>query len=165
MDAPPFEAALLAEPVAPRDGRQSPAALAIARGTMRALRALGFCCIQELPLASGRRADIVALGPKGTIWIVEIKSCADDFRTDRKWRDYRLHCDRLLFAVDCAFPLALLPDDAGLIVADAYDGRLLREAPEHPLAGATRRAMILRFARTAAQRMHALCDPAVGEVG
>jgi hypothetical protein len=46
----------------PADGRQSETALAIARGTARYLHALGYCVVSELPLPSGRRADLVALG-------------------------------------------------------------------------------------------------------
>src|SRR5256885_15975318 len=80
------------------DGRQSETALAIARGTARLLRSLGFSCISELPLPSGRRADLVALNERGEIWIVEIKSSIEDLRTDQKWQDYRMHCDRLVFS-------------------------------------------------------------------
>src|SRR5262252_10700149 len=72
----------------PVDGRQSPAALAIARGATRLLHSLGFSVVGELPLASGRRADLVALGGDGEVWIIEIKSSAADFRADRKWSDY-----------------------------------------------------------------------------
>src|SRR3984957_10135755 len=75
----------------PVDGRQSQTALAIARGTARYLHALGYCVISELPLPSGRRADLVALGGDGEIIIVEIKSSVADFRADQKWMDYRLH--------------------------------------------------------------------------
>jgi len=157
--------ALFEAPRTPRDGRQSPAAAAIARGTMRLLRRLGYAPLTELSLASGRRADIAAIGPSGTIWIVEIKSCADDFRADHKWQFYRAHCDALLFAVDCAFPQSLLPEDVGLVLADAYGAQLLREAPTHPLAATARKAMTMRFARAAAARLHALSDTSVGEIG
>ena len=84
--------------VPPPDRRQSETALAIARGTARLLRSLGFSCISELPLPSGRRADLVALNERGEIWIVEIKSSIEDLRADQKWQDYRAHCDRLFFA-------------------------------------------------------------------
>lgn len=161
----PFPPSLTDAIAAPRpDGRQSPAALAIRRGTMRVLRTLGFAAVPELPLASGRRADLVAFDAKGAIWIVEIKSCLDDFRTDRKWPDYRMHCDRLFFAVDADFPRDVLPEDVGVILADAYGAQLLREAPEHPLSGATRKSVTLRLARAAAMRLHGLVDPDCGEV-
>jgi hypothetical protein len=140
------------------------AAPAIRRGTTRLLHALGFTCVAELPLASGHRADLVALGGGGEIWIVEIKSCIADFRADRKWQEYRLYCDRLLFAVAPEFPATVLPADAGLVVADAYGGTLLREASIHPLAPARRKAMLLRYGRAAAARLSARLDPGLGEV-
>jgi hypothetical protein len=143
------------------DGRQSPRASDIARGTMRLMRSLGLSCVPELPLASGRRADLVAFCPKGRIWIVEIKSCLADFRADQKWEDYREHCDRLYFAVDPDFPLELIPEDAGLILADRYGAQILREPEEHVLAGATRRSMALHLAHTTAHRLHTLCDPEI----
>ncbi len=141
------------------DGRQSPTAQTICRGASRLLMAHGFTCIYELPLASGRRADIVGLGPDGAIWIVEVKSSIDDFRVDQKWPDYRAHCDRLFFATADHVPLDIFPDDAGLILADAYGAEMIRDAPEHKLAGATRRSMLLRYARAAARRLQSLNDP------
>lgn len=141
------------------DGRQSDTALAVARGTRRYLRALGFATLTELPLPDGRRADIVAMGPDGMVHIVEVKSSIADFRADAKWPDYRAHCDRLYFAIPDSVPLDIMPEDAGLFVADAYGAALLREAPETRLAPATRRALTLRFASAAAQRLHFLFDP------
>jgi hypothetical protein len=141
------------------DGRQSPTATAIARGTARLLRSLGFCTIGELPLASGRRADLVGLGADGEVVIVEIKSSLADFRADRKWPAYRRHCDRLFFATALDVPPEIFPLDAGLIAADAFGAAIKRDAPEHRLAPATRRSMTLRFARAAALRLHALGDP------
>lgn len=146
----------------PVDRRQSPTALAVARGTGRLLHSLGFAHVCELPLASGRRADLVALGDGGAIWIVEIKSSVEDFRADAKWPDYRLHCDRLFFATAAHVRLDIFPEEAGLILADGYGAEIVREAPEHRLAGATRRSVILRFARAAASRLHRLGDPACG---
>ncbi|MGP8231385.1 MAG: MmcB family DNA repair protein [Methylovirgula sp.] len=143
------------------DGRQSDMALAIARGTRRLLRNLRFSTLTELPLASGRRADIVALASDGTIVIVEIKSSLADFRADQKWPDYRFHCDRLYFAISDNLAPEIMPEDAGLIVADAFGAAVLREAPEHRLAGATRRAMLMRFAHAAAHRLHGLTDPEI----
>ncbi len=145
----------------PVDGRQSERALAIARGATRLLAALDFAVVPELALPSGRRADLTALGRNGVLWIVEIKSSVEDFRTDRKWGDYRAHADRVLFAVAPDFPAAILPEDAGLILADAHGAELLREGEAFALPAATRKAMMLRFARVAAGRMTLLCDPAV----
>ena len=87
------------------------------------------------------------------------KSCVADYRADQKWPDYRAHCDRLYFAIPQDMPQELLPPDAGLIVADAYGAMVLREAPDHRLAPATRRAMLLRFAQVGADRLHDLADP------
>ena len=134
------------------------AAAAVARGTARLLRAFGFCTLAEQPLASGRRADLVGLGADGELLIVEIKSSVADFRADRKWPEYRRHCDRLYFATAADVPLEIFPADAGLIVADAFGGSVMRHAPEHRLAPATRRSMMLRFARAAASRLCALSD-------
>jgi hypothetical protein len=143
----------------PIDGRQSPTALKVARGTTRLLHSLGFSVVSELPLASGRRADLVALSAGGDIWIVEIKSSVADFRADHKWLDYRLHCDRLFFATTLEVPCEIFPPDAGLIVADAFGASIVCEAPEHRLHAATRRSMLLAFARAAALRLAALADP------
>lgn len=151
----------LARIVPPPDGRQSPHAGAVQRGVGRLLRAAGFATVTELPLATGRRADIVAVGPGGEVWIVEIKSSIEDFRTDQKWPDYRLSCDRLFFATHAAVPREIFPEDAGLIVADAYGAEFLRPAPEHRLPAATRKALIIRFGQAAAMRLHDLVDPSL----
>jgi hypothetical protein len=143
----------------PIDGRQSPTALAIARGTARYLHALGYCVVSELALPSGRRADLVALGGDGEIVIVEIKSSVADFRADQKWMDYRLHCDRLFFATIVDVPCEIFPPDTGLIVADSFGASIVCEAPEHRLVAATRKSVMLRFAHTAALRLQALADP------
>ena len=145
--------------VPPTDLRQSETALAVARGTARLLHALGFSCISELSLPSGRRADLVALNERGEIWIVEIKSSVEDLRADHKWEDYRAHCDRLFFAFTQDMPHAIFPKETGLIVADAYGAHLFCEAPEHRLAAATRKLMTVRFAVAAAQRINRLIDP------
>ena len=143
----------------PIDGRQSETALAVARGTARLLHAHGFCVMSELPLPSGRRADLVALDAGGAIWIVEIKSSIADFRADQKWQDYRAHCDRLLFATSQDVPCEIFPPDTGLIVADAFGAAFYCEAPEHRLAATTRKSMMLLFARAAAMRLQSLVDP------
>lgn len=143
----------------PVDRRQSATALAVARGTARLLASLGFACVSELPLASGRRADLVALGGTGDIWIVEIKSSVVDFRADQKWIDYRLHCDRLFFATTVEVPCEIFPQDTGLIVADAFGASIVCEAPEHRLSAATRKSMMLRFGYSAASRLQTLADP------
>lgn len=143
----------------PVDGRQSQTALAVARGTARLLHAHGFSVVSELPLPSGRRADLVALDGVGTVWIVEIKSSIADFRADQKWPDYRAHCDRLFFATSLDVPCDIFPPDCGLIVADAFGAEFKCEAPVHKLPAATRKTMLLLFARAAALRLQSLVDP------
>jgi hypothetical protein len=143
----------------PVDGRQSETALAVARGTARLLLSLGFCCVSELPLASGRRADLVALRHDGEIWIIEIKSSIADLKADQKWMEYRLHCDRLFFATTVAVPCDIFPKDTGLIVADAFGASIVCEAPEHRIPAGRRRSMTVRFAQAAAMRLQALADP------
>jgi hypothetical protein len=152
---------LLEPPFAVQDGRQSETALFVARGTRRLLRRLNFATLTELPLLSGRRADIIALATDATIHIIEIKSSVADFRADIKWPDYRAHCDRFFFAIPDTVPIEIMPKETGLIIADAYGAEILRPAPEHRMAASTRRAMLLRFAHAAAHRLHRLSDPEV----
>src|SRR5262245_37880396 len=138
---------------------QSVAARDLCRGVSRLLLAYGFAPLSEVTLASGRRADVMGLSDRAEIWIVEIKSCLDDFRVDQKWPEYRAFCDRFFFAVSPTFPREVLPADTGLIVADRYGGEIVRSAPEHRLVGARRRALTLRLARTAAFRLNGALDP------
>jgi len=125
---------------------------AVTRGAGRLLTALGYAPLAEVTLPNGRRADLMALGPKGQIFIVEVKSCVDDFRVDQKWREYQPYCDAFAFAVGPEFPREVLPDEPGLIVADGFGGAVLREAGLTPLAGARRKSLTLAFARLAALR-------------
>ena len=141
------------------DRRQSETAPAIARATARLLRSLGFSSLSELPLPSGRRADLVALNARNEIWIVEIKSSLEDLRADHKWQDYRAHCDRLFFAFTQDLPCEMFPAGTGLIVADAYGAHMHCGAPEHRLAAPTRKLMTVTFAMTAARRISRLADP------
>jgi len=131
----------------------------LARGTCRHLLGHGFVTVMELVPTAGLRVDVMAMGPKGEIWIVECKSCRADFQSDRKWQGYLPYCDRFFWAVDATFPSDLLPEGTGLILADGYDAEILRMGPETPLPGARRKSMTLKFARHAAMRLHALRDP------
>lgn len=146
---------------APVDGRQSEAALAIRRGSMRLLASHGLTAVAELVLANGRRADILALAPDGHITIVEVKSSVADFRADCKWQDYLAWCDRFLFAVAPDFPQQLIPCEVGLVVADRYGGEIVRDGrPDHPrLPSARRRAVLLLAARASMARLQAAMDP------
>jgi len=143
----------------PPDGRQSESATMIARGVRRLLRSRGFSSVTELPLVDGRRADIVGVNSEGEVLIVEIKSSPADLRADRKWRDYAACCDRLYFAISEATPVELAPLEAGLIIADSFGAEILREADLRRMASASRRALLLRFAQAAADRLHRLADP------
>jgi hypothetical protein len=124
----------------------------VTRGAARLLQNLGYAPLGEVTLPNGRRADLMALGPKGQVFIVEVKSGVEDFRADQKWWEYRPFCDAFAFAVAPEFPRAILPEEPGLIVADAFGGALLREPQLEPLAGARRKSLTLAFARLAALR-------------
>ena len=131
----------------------------LARGVSRHLLGHDFVTLHEVVPSPGLRVDVMALGPKGEIWIVECKSGRADFMTDRKWQGYLDWCDRFFWAVDADFPTDLLPQGTGLILADAYDAEILRMGPQTPLAGARRKSIVQTFARHAALRLQALRDP------
>ena len=148
----------------------------LARGVSRHLASLGWVTVEELVPARGLRVDVMALGRKGEIWVVECKSSRADFMTDQKWQGYLDWCDRFFWAVDEAFPVELLPEETGLILADAYDAEIVRMAsgviladaydaeivrmaPEAKLAPARRKAVVQTFATHAARRLQTLRDP------
>lgn len=142
-----------------RDGRQSDTAFDLWRGAARLLRSHGFACLAEVTLRNGRRADLMGLGPKSAISIVEVKSSVADFRADDKWHEYRDFCDAFYFCVGSDFPLELLPEDEGLIVADRYGAAILKPPIHSPLSTASRKALVVSFADVAARRLHDLIDP------
>jgi hypothetical protein len=152
--APTRHDAPVTEPVAP--GQR------LARGVCRLLRSIDFAPLCEVAPAAGLRVDVIALGPRGEVWIVECKSSRADFAADRKWASYLPWCDRFFWAVDAAFPSELLPDDAGLILADPYGAEIARMPAPTPLAGARRRALTQRLARLAAGRLAGVLDPLPG---
>lgn len=133
---------------------------AIRRAAARLCLQLGWSPVHEVPLPNGRRADILALCPKGRFICIEVKSGVRDFLTDHKWPEYREYADELYFAVDLDFPRALLPVETGLIVVHGRDAELLKPAPSHPLTASRRRALTHRFATLAAARLAWLEDPA-----
>jgi hypothetical protein len=147
---PPAAAAAAVEPVS---------VLLLARGVCRTLGRQGYASLAEFPLANGRRADVLALGRSGELLIVEIKSSVADFRADRKWSAYRDFADRFYFAVTERFPTALIPEECGLMVADAFGAAVLRDGTTRLLGPARRRALTLRFARLAAARLRRALDP------
>lgn len=131
----------------------------LARGVCRHLLSLNFVTVEEFVPAPGLRVDVLALGPKGELWVIECKSGRADYLSDRKWQGYLDWADRFFWAVDADFPTELLPAETGLIVGDGYDAEILRMGPEAPLPGARRKAMVQKFARHAALRWHAARDP------
>ena len=131
----------------------------LARGVCRHLASHDFVCVEEFTPERGRRVDVMALGPKGEIWVIECKSSRADFMSDGKWEGYLGWCDRYFWAVDEAFPSDLLPPETGLIMADAYDAEIIRMAPEDKLPAARRTALTRRVARHAARRLQELRDP------
>ena len=131
----------------------------LARGVCRHLRAHDFVTLEEFTPERGKRLDVMALGPKGELWVIECNSSRADFTSDAKWEGYLEWGDRYFWAVDEDFPTDLLPQDTGLIVADAYDAEILRVGPETKLAGARRKAVTTKFARHAAMRLQLLRDP------
>lgn len=133
----------------------------LARGVCRHLLGHGFVTVEELVPAPGLRVDVMALGPKGEIWVIECKSGRADYAADRKWQNYLEWCDRFFWAVDTDFPAAILPVETGLIVGDDYDAEILRMPPEQALAPARRKVMVQKFARHAALRLQALRDPGI----
>lgn len=150
----------MSEPAAERIG-----ATFLARGACRGLELLGYVSLVEFPLANGRRADILALGKTGDLVIVEIKRSVADFRADRKWTAYRDFSDRFYFAVPNDFPRALIPDECGLMVADAYGAAVLRDGTTTKLLAGRRRALTMRFARIAAARLRNHLDPDAPRLG
>ncbi len=144
---------LIADPLPVTTGQR------LARGVARHLCSHDFACVEELVPTPGLRVDLMAMGPKGEVWVIECKSGRADFVTDHKWQGYLDWCDRFFWAVDADFPTDMLPENTGLILADAYDAEILRMGPLTPLAPARRRAMHRTFARCAALRLQALRDP------
>nr|WP_240643410.1 MmcB family DNA repair protein [Paracoccus siganidrum] len=137
----------------------------LARGVARLLVSLDHAVLTEFVPARGLRVDLISLGPKGELWIVECKSSRADFACDRKWQGYLDWCDRYFWAVDGDFPAGLLPDDTGLILADPYGAEIRRMAPEARLAGARRNRLMRDFARAAALRLQRLQDPEMLSAG
>ncbi len=131
----------------------------LARGVCRHLLSHDFACLEEYVPARGLRVDVMALGPKGELWVIECKSSRADFLSDSKWQGYRDWADRFFWAVDAEFPHDILPDGTGLMIADGYDAEIVRMAPEAKLASARRSAITRKFARDAALRLQSWRDP------
>lgn len=134
------------------DGRQSEMAMTIRRGIIKGMTESDLVFLPELTLSSGRRADLIALDRKGVIVIFEIKSSIADFQADSKWHEYKAFCDKFYFVTHPEVPMEIFPETEGFVFADDYGCEIIREAEEEKLNAATRKALILRFARNAAMR-------------
>ena len=133
----------------------------LARGVCRHLQSHGYAVLEEFTPERGLRVDVAAIGRGGEIWVVECKSSRADFMSDNKWQGYLPWCDRFFWAVDADFPVELLPEGTGLILADSYDAEIMRLGPETRLPPARRKVMVQKFARHAALRLQGLRDPGV----
>jgi hypothetical protein len=131
----------------------------LARGVCRLLASHGFATVEEFVPDRGLRMDVMALGPKGELWVVECKSSRADFQSDSKWQGYLEWADRYFWAVDSEFPTDLLPAESGLIIADGYGGEIPRTPEATKLAAARRSKLTRKFAFHAARRLQALRDP------
>ena len=146
---------------------QEPALCAadVARGTTRLLHAHDLDAMAEVPIDGNRRVDLMALGPRGEIVVVEIKVSRADLLGDDKWTEYLAQCDRFYWAVPAGFDIspldgaAFLPERTGVIIADRYHAAIVREAGVVPLSAPTRKRGTLAFARRAARRLSAISDP------
>ncbi|SLN47879.1 hypothetical protein TRL7639_02626 [Falsiruegeria litorea R37] len=133
----------------------------LARGVARHLRSHNFVSVEEFVPTRGLRVDVLGLGPKGELWVIECKSSRADFQSDNKWQGYLEWCDRYFWAVDIDFPTELLPAESGLIIADSYGAEIIRMPDEQKLAPARRKVMVQKFATHAARRLQALRDPGI----
>ena len=138
-----------------RDGAEA----RLRRGAARLLTGLGYAVLYEFRLTNGRRVDLIGLDDSARFVIVEVKSSVEDFRSDRKWREYLPFCERFYFAVPEGFPDRLLPGDCGVIVADAYGGAIRRAATGVPVDPTRKRRQLVRFALAAAGRLQRRIDP------
>jgi len=145
----------------PPEGDAAAMTRGLTRGVCRHLAETGHAVLTEFKLPNRRRADVAALDPDGRVVIVEVKSALADYRADGKWREYLGYCDAFAFAVSEAFPVTVLPDDCGLMIADPWGAEITRPMALAPLHPARRRALTVRFAHTAAERLHRLVDPPV----
>ena len=134
---------------------------AVTRGVCRWLDEQGFASLTEFSLANRRRADVIGISAKGTILMVEVKSTVEDFRGDGKWLEYIPYCDAFAFAVPPHFPWHILPETCGVIIADAHSAAIMRASPHHPLHASRRKALTLRFALMAGQRLQGIVDPRI----
>jgi len=149
----------------------SATAAAVMRGICRLFARNDIWCLPEMPLRSGRRADLMGVDAKGQVIIVEIKVSRADLLGDAKWPDYLDHCDRFFWGLAthldhaCMEGEAFRPGQCGLIVADGYDAEILRPAPLRPLAASRRKVEVENLARAALRRQALALDPRMANWG
>jgi len=131
----------------------------ITRGVCRYLRNLGYSPFTEFKLISKRRVDVIGMDWKGRFIIIEIKSSVSDFRADTKWQEYIPYGDQFYFCVAKGFPVEILPEGYGVLIADIYNAAVLIDAPVRPLNAVWRRNQHIRLAKIAADRLHRVNDP------
>ena len=131
----------------------------IARGVCRLFGNMRCSPLTEFPLSNNRRVDVIGLATDGRFLVAEVKASERDFKADQKWPTYLTHCDEFYLAVSGGFPLELIPAEAGIIVADAYHGAIVRPSPKRKMNGTRRRNQILKFGLKAAKRLHHIRDP------
>jgi hypothetical protein len=153
----PIRSAILPPPGAPSEAERL--TRAVVRGVRRMFDAMGYGTLTEFRLPLGRRADVVALSEAGEIVICEVKSSRVDYRADRKWQDYVPYCEGFYFAVPVGFPIEILPEECGLIVADAYGAAVRRASPPLALNPVRKRRLLVRYGHAASARLFRLTDP------
>lgn len=125
----------------------------LTRGVCKLFQDLGFGTLTEFKLANGRRVDVMAIDRNGEFVIVEVKSTVADYRGDRKWQEYLAFCERFYFAVPAGFPVDMMPEDCGLIVADPFTAAVRRESLTQKLNTNRKRRQLIRFALAASSRL------------
>ena len=135
----------------------------IARGVCRHLKQYNFSCLEEFVPIKGSRVDIIAIGPRGEIWIIECKSSPADYNQDQKWENYLPYCDRYFWAVPQNFPTNILPAKDGLMIADQYDAEIVRYGQECKISPQKRKVITTKIARNASDRLRLLLDPSVSK--
>ena len=135
----------------------------IARGVCRHLKQYNFECLEEFVPIRGSRVDIMAIGPKGELWIIECKSSLADYTQDTKWEKYLPFCDRYFWAVPKGFPIEILPKEDGLIIADSYEAEIIKMAPYRMMKASQRKKITLKIARNAANRLRRFIDPSINK--
>ena len=133
----------------------------VTRGVCRMFRNLGFGTLTEFKLSNGRRVDVIAIDRNGEFVIIEVKSSVTDYRTDRKWHEYLAFCERFYFAVPVGFPIEIMPDDCGIIVADRFDAAVRRESISTQLNAKRKRHQLLQFALAASNRLSQLGEKSI----